>query len=131
MNKVQPYRDYVEILKEWDDGTNVSSTPTEENIIIGPDWTIDRSTKTIEYTGSDSTISVLDLHRWLQSLYDDPDMMEHGTPSVRHTDNFIELRDGLKVSDASIPRLTAGALKQGDEYFSSGPIQIGSIKGHG
>jgi hypothetical protein len=45
--------------------------------IDATDWTIDRATGNIRYTGDDHTgtaptyVSVIDFHRWLQDLADD------------------------------------------------------------
>ena len=45
--------------------------------LIGADWSIDRATKVISYDGDDHGVgsetyaTVIDFHRWLQSLADD------------------------------------------------------------
>ena len=84
--------------------------------IVATDWTIDRSTKKIAYTGDDhsgaspSYATVIELHRWLQSLADDEyadpassDELDitNTDPSRRSTDNIITLINGYTLDETA------------------------------
>jgi len=77
------------------------------------DWTIDRTTKELEYTGADHSGAatygtVIEFHRWLQSLADDQiavvansDELDitNTDPSRRSTDNIITLINGYTLKE--------------------------------
>ena len=76
------------------------------------DWTIDRSTKKIAYVGDDhggaspTYVTVIEFHRWLQSLADDAvasgdDELDitNTDPSRRSTDNIITLINGYSLDE--------------------------------
>jgi hypothetical protein len=96
--------------------------------IDATDWTIDRATGNIRYTGDDHTgtaptyVSVIDFHRWLQDLADDEvfsaasgdelDIIDQ-TPSDRSTDNIVTLINGFNIDDASAEHIFDGSIIQG------------------
>lgn len=101
--------------------------------LVATDWTIDRSTKQIAYIGDDhsggspSYATVIEFHRWLQSLADDPyadpassDELDitNTDPSRRSTDNIITLINGyILVSTGATPaneHLYDGSIIQND-----------------
>ena len=82
--------------------------------ILATDWTIDRSTKKIAYVGDDhggaapTYATVIEFHRWLQSLADDPYAIPASSdelditntdPSRRSTDNIITLINGYTIDE--------------------------------
>ena len=90
------------------------------------DWTIDRATGNIRYIGDDHTgtaptyATVIEFHRWLQDLADDPeftgddelDIIDQ-TPSDRSTDNIITLVNGFNIDDTAAEHLYDGSINQG------------------
>ena len=77
------------------------------------DWTIDRSTKVVDYIGDDhggaspTYATVIEFHRWLQDLADDAiaigdDELDitNTDPSRRSTDNIITLINGYTINEA-------------------------------
>lgn len=83
--------------------------------IVAGDWTIDRSTKKIAYTGNDhggspTYATVIQFHRWLQDLADDAvatassgDELDitNTDPSRRSTDNIITLINGYTLDETA------------------------------
>lgn len=80
------------------------------------DWTIDRDTKVIAYTGDDhggaspTYATVIEFHRWLQSLADDQIAVAANSdelditntdPSRRSTDNIITLINGYVLDETA------------------------------
>ena len=94
--------------------------------IVAADWTIDRATGNIRYIGDDHTgaapsyATVIEFHRWLQDLADDPefsgddelDIIDQ-TPSDRSTDNIITLINGFNIDDTAAEHLYDGSVNQG------------------
>ena len=92
--------------------------------IVASGWTIDRSTKIIAYIGDDhsgfpSYSTVIDFHRWLQSLADDPYAIPASSdelditnvdPSQRSTDNIITLINGYTIGDTESEHLYDGSI---------------------
>lgn len=108
--------------------------------IIATDWTIDRSTKTIAYTGDDhaggspSYATVIQFHRWLQDLADDAvavgdDELDitNVDPSRRSTDNIITLINGYEIGDTEAEHLYDGSIiySGGDEIYD-GIVNFGN-----
>lgn len=84
--------------------------------ILATDWTIDRSTKKIAYVGDDhdggspTYATVIEFHRWLQSLADDAFAIPASSdelditnpdPSRRSTDNIITLINGYTLDEGT------------------------------
>ena len=63
--------------------------------LVAADWTIDRSTKKIAYEGDDhggaspSYATVIDFHRWLQSLADDAVASGDDELDITNTDPLL------------------------------------------
>jgi len=108
--------------------------------IVATDWTIDRSTKVIAYTGDDhggaspSYATVIQFHRWLQGLADDAvavgdDELDitNVDPSRRSTDNIITLINGYTIGDAEAEHLYDGSIiySGGDEIYD-GIVNFGN-----
>lgn len=111
--------------------------------LIEADWNIDRSTKVISYEGNDHSGSptyakVIDFHRWLQSLADDPvasgdDELDitNTDPSRRSTDNIITLINGYTLDETpgtpAFEHLYDGSIIQddGDTIFD-GIVNFGN-----
>lgn len=83
--------------------------------LIGADWSIDRATKKIAYIGADhgatgeTYATVIDFHRWLQSLAydqiavgDDELDITNTDPSRRSTDNIITLINGYTLEETGL-----------------------------
>ncbi len=108
--------------------------------IVATDWTIDRSTKVIAYIGDDhdgsspSYATVIEFHRWLQSLADDAvasgdDELDitNVDPSRRSTDNIITLINGYTIGDTEAEHLYDGSIiySGGDEIYD-GIVNFGN-----
>lgn len=108
--------------------------------IVATDWTIDRSTKVIEYIGDDhgggspSYATVIQFHRWLQGLADDAvavgdDELDitNVDPSRRSTDNIITLINGYTIGDTEAEHLYDGSIiySGGDEIYD-GIVNFGN-----
>lgn len=117
--------------------------------LTAADWKITRSTKLIEYIGTDhgvgspSYATVIEFHRWLQSLADDAvavgnDQLDitNIDPSRRSTDNIITLINGYTIGDAEAEHLYDGSIIQNagaDIYdglvnFGNADVQIQIIQ---
>jgi len=98
----------------------------------------------IRHTSGTTTYSVLELHRWLQDLADDPEASGDNliditsyTPSDRSTDNIITLNDYSSVSgptynidDATAEFIYDGSISQsGGDTLYSGLVVVGSLFG--
>ena len=111
--------------------------------IVAADWKLTRSTGIIDYIGTDhgvagaSYATVIELHRWLQDLADDPtssgdDQMDitDVLPSSRATDNLITLIGGVTITDAGIEHLYDGSIVQGtvgvDQKIWDGIVNFGN-----
>lgn len=87
-------------------------------------WEVTRATGNIKYTGPDhgvtaSYATVIEFHRWLQSLADDAvaignDQLDitNTNPSQRSTDNIITLINSYNIDDASSEHLYDGSVIQ-------------------
>ena len=116
-------------------------------MIVAADWTIDRTTKKIAYVGADhsgvtpSYATVIELHRWLQSLADDPyadpassDELDitNTDPSRRSTDNIITLINGYTLETTgntpAYEHLYDGSIIQnnGDDIWD-GIVNFGNL----
>ena len=82
--------------------------------LVEADWTVDRATKTINYIGDDHTdaspsyATVIELHRWLRDLQDDPEFSGDDEldiidvdASERSTDNIITLVNDYTLNAAA------------------------------
>ena len=94
--------------------------------LVDTDWTVDRASKTINYIGDDHTgaspsyATVIELHRWLRDLQDDPEYSGDDEldiidvdASERSTDNIITLVNGYKLNAAAPEHLYDGSINQG------------------
>lgn len=111
--------------------------------IVATDWTIDESTKVIQYVGDDhgdstpSYATVIEFHRWLQALADDAvasgdDELDitKADPSRRSTDNIITLINGYTLGEATLDSwefIYDGSIIQndGDDIFD-GIVNFGN-----
>lgn len=114
---------------------------------IGDDFSVDFSTGNIRYTGTTANYTVLELHRWLQGLADDPqaaggandDLLDISsrTPSERITDQIITLIDHTassgpryNIDDTAAEHLYGGSITQGSgstEELYSGLRVLGAV----
>jgi hypothetical protein len=109
------------------------------------DWTIDRTTKVIAYTGDDhggaspTYATVIEFHRWLQSLADDQiavvansDELDitNTDPSRRSTDNIITLINGYTINETAnnaTEHLYDGSIiMNGGETIYDGIVNFGN-----
>ena len=106
------------------------------------DWTIDRSTKVIAYTGGDHDSSptyatVIEFHRWLQDLADDAvasgdDELDitNTDPSRRSTDNIITLINGYTIDETAnnaVEHLYDGSIiMDGGDTIYDGIVNFGN-----
>jgi hypothetical protein len=108
--------------------------------IVATDWTIDRATKIIAYTGDDhggaspSYATVIQFHRWVQSKADDAvatgdDELDitNTDPSRRSTDNIITLINGYTLNAAAPEHLYDGSIIQdGGDTIWDGIVNFGN-----
>ena len=93
--------------------------------MVSADWTIDRATKNIRYTGDDhdgtapSYATVIQFHRWLQLFADDAEFsgddeldITDKTPSTRSTDNIITLVNSFNITNTETEHLFDGSIIQ-------------------
>lgn len=104
------------------------------------DWTIERATGNIRYIGDDhngtapSYASVIEMHRELQDLADDPEFtgddeldIIDNTPSDRSTDNIITLINGFNIDDTAAEHLYDGSVIQaGGNTIYDGIVNFGN-----
>lgn len=111
--------------------------------LVANDWTIERDTGDIRYIGGDhdgtggtpSYATVIEFHRWLQSLADDAVATSTGDelditntlPSQRSTDNIITLINNYNIDDAASEHLYDGSIIQngGDDIYD-GIVNFGN-----
>ncbi len=107
---------------------------------VAADWTIDRQTGNIRYTGdahgggAPSYSTVIDFHRNLQAFADDltssgDDELDitDTTPSERSTDNIITLINGYNIDDTAAEHLYDGSIVQTDgDVIYDGILVVGS-----
>lgn len=117
--------------------------------IVASDWTITRTTGNIRYIGDDhsggapSYATVIEFHRWLQSLADDAvasgdDQLDitNTDPSRRSTDNIITLINNYNIDATAAEHLYDGSIIQnnGDDIwdgivnFGNSDVQIQIIQ---
>jgi hypothetical protein len=110
--------------------------------ITATDWEVDRSTKVISYTGDDhdgslpSYATVIELHRWLGTLADDPystpstnDHVDISAllPSDRSTDNIITLLNGYTLDARAPEHLFDGSIiESGGDTIYDGIVNYGN-----
>lgn len=109
--------------------------------LTSTDWTVDRATGDIRYIGDDhheaapSYATVIEFHRWLQSLADDAvatgdDELDitNTDPSRRSTDNIVTLINGYNITDTEAEHLYDGSIiyDDGDEIYD-GIVNFGNV----
>lgn len=102
---------------------------------IGDDFSIDDANGNIRHVSGSTTYTVLELHRWLQDLADDAaqsgndevDILSDN-PSIRRTDQIIELQGSYNIDDDASEYLYGGSISQanGDTLYSGLQV-IGSV----
>jgi hypothetical protein len=105
--------------------------------VVDGDWSI-ATNGDIRYTGSGTTNTVIEFHRWLQDKADDAaasgdDLLDitNSTPSDRATDNIIQLLGGYNIDDRSAEYLFDGSIQQGSgstEKIYSGLVVVGAVE---
>ena len=101
---------------------------------IGTDFDVDTSGN-IRHVAGTSTYTVLELHRWLQDLADDPEAsgtdlidITTATPSERSTDQIITLNSPFNIDDSAAQYLYDGSITQeGGDVVYSGLTLVGSV----
>ncbi len=110
--------------------------------IDATDWTIDRTTGNVRYTGDDhggaspTYATVIEFHRWLQDLADDASSsgddeldITDENPSARSTDNIITLLGNYNIDDGAAEHLYDGSIIQGSggtEVIYDGIVNFGN-----
>ncbi len=112
--------------------------------LTATDWTVDRQTGNIRYTGDDhggaspSYATVIQFHRWLQDLADDASSVVASgdelditdeNPSSRSTDNIIQLLGLYNIGDTEAEHLYDGSIIQGSggtEVIYDGIVNYGN-----
>lgn len=114
--------------------------------INASDWSITRATKVIDYIGDDhlrfggttpNYITVIELHRWIQGLLDDPEYTLNNEADIisinvssRSTDNIITLVGGYTITAAAAEHLYDGSIIQGtvgvDQKIWDGIVNFGN-----
>lgn len=116
--------------------------------MVDADWSVTRSTGAIRYEGDDHTLdggtpsyaTVIQFHRWLQNLADDPEFSPDDeldiidqNPSERSTDNIIRLVNGFNIDATAAEHLYDGTIIQGSnktEERWDGIVNFGSSNAH-
>ncbi len=104
---------------------------------IGDDFSID-NLKNIRHVSGATNYTVLEMHRWLGDLADDPEATDTDilditvlTPSERSTDLIIELINGFNMDDDAIKYLYDGSILQNsgdsDEVLYAGLEIVGNL----
>ena len=108
---------------------------------VAADWSIDNSNN-IRYIGdahggaNPSYVTVIDFHRNIQDLADDPtasgdDLMDITklTPTDRSTDNIITMLNGYNIDDTAAEHLYDGSIIQaGGDTIYDGVVNFGNVK---
>jgi hypothetical protein len=89
----------------------------------------------IRHASGTAHYRVLELHRWLQDLADDPEAsgndlidITSGTPSARSTDNIIDLLGTYNIDDDAAEYLYDGSITQaGGDTVYSGLRVLGAV----
>ena len=116
--------------------------------MVDADWEVTRASGNIRYIGDDHTLdggtpsyaTVIQFHRWLQQLADDPafsgddelDIVDLN-PSERSTDNIIRLVNGFNIDDISAEHLYDGTIIQGSNKTETrwdGIVNFGQANAH-
>jgi len=103
---------------------------------IGDDFSVSVAGD-IRHVSGATTYTVLELHRWLQNLADDPaasgnDYLDitSATPSERSTDNIITLNSPYNIDATAAEYLYDGSISQGGgAEMYSGLVVVGSLAG--
>lgn len=105
-------------------------------------WEIDRATGVIDYTGGDhgtataSYATVIEWHRFLGGLADDPNAVPSSNdelditdilPTSRATDNFITLLGGYTLTAAGAEHLYDGSVVSSDGTIFDGIVNYGNV----
>ncbi len=103
---------------------------------VAADWSLDRQTGNIRYTGNDHTgatpsyATVIEFHRAIQDFADDAGYAGNDelditdtTPSERSTDNIVTLINGWNIDDAAAEHIYDGSIIQ-----SSGAVIYDGLK---
>ncbi len=103
---------------------------------VAADWSLDRQTGNIRYTGHDHTgaspsyATVIEFHRAIQDFADDAGYSGNDelditdtTPSERSTDNIVTLINGWNIDDTAAEHIYDGSIIQ-----SSGAVIYDGIK---
>lgn len=102
---------------------------------IASDFSVDRATGNIRHVSGSTNYTVLEFHRYLQTLADDAaaagdDELDitDVTPSERSTNNIITLLNGFNIDDTASQFLYDGSITQdgGDEIYA-GLVVVGSV----
>lgn len=67
------------------------------------------------------SMSLLEMHRNCQDIFDEISMLEYQSATDRLTDNIFQLKNGYRITEQSIPKLYGGSLhdeQRGDIYTS-------------
>lgn len=102
---------------------------------IGDDLSI-AANGDIRVVGGSTNYTVLQLHRWLMDLADDPESAGNdllditvATPSERSTDNIITLNAPFNVDDAAAERFYDGSITQlGGATIYAGLVVVGAVE---
>jgi len=116
--------------------------------MVDADWEVTRASGNIRYIGDDHTLNggtpsyatVIQFHRWLQNLADDPafsdddelDIIDQN-PSERSTDNIIRLVNGFNIDAITAEHLYDGTVIQGSaetEERWDGIVNFGPANAH-
>lgn len=106
---------------------------------VAADWTIDRETGDIRYTGDDhggaapSYCTVIQFHRALQAFADDAASAGNDelditdvNPSARSTDNYVTLLDAWNIDDTAAEHIYDGSIVQdGGDVIYDGIVNFG------
>lgn len=100
-----------------------------------------QANKNIRHVAGTDTYTVIEFHRYLQDLADNPDVVSDDlisivseSPSERSTDNIITLLNGYNIDDDAAKYLYDGSITQGasgSETVYAGLVVVGNVPATG
>ena len=94
----------------------ISVAVATPEIIRKGDWFLNSLTNKISYTGN-APISVLEMHRAVSTLFEEPELITENLPCYRLTDNMIDFDDKWSLADDTFEHLSHGSVKNGEDLW--------------
>lgn len=82
------------------------------------DFVIDPITGNVRYIGEGKIYSILDFHRILQSRFEEFDALTYPNPSIRFTDQLMQLPYPYNIDDRAAKVLHSGSISQKGAHYT-------------